>query len=766
MNFKKIKVKALQVHFEVAVSAFFIASIIASKLFPSPIVLIFVIAISLFLIPLLVGKAVIRLFYKNHGCNYFTFISSNIIEWLAGFLIIYLSAAILFTFKVLNAEIFTLLIIILPLLYLTLAKLRYSESNLHTIKGAIKQTFGNNWVIPLIIIASILPLISLVAVQPFPLSMTQTGGRIRLSLEFINSGTMDLVHGYSAILSPVQSISAIVYNLHPFQILGATSYFSYIFFSFSIYLLSYKLTKDPVISLIPTFISPWFFLGGSGNLTTLENANMLFLIFPWVLYAGLDFVSPFPLGSRNFSKRSFTIALAIVFLSPVTYLLGRGGSVIAPTYFVFLSIFLPVILIATYYIVQRNNSRRIGCLFVFIIPFMLMEILHPYLGTLLVFFSVSFFIAASTHGCKTIKLLRIISVSLMVIPLLLVFFGINGINNFVFSSGIFGMNNLQGTASDLTVQQKWSTLLSFGPDVMVYLFVLLTIIVSIVGNKKYLPFAFASSIMLFITFLPDGNLWRSQGFINPLFSIIIAYCFMVVWNLVNNRALADYLHERLSRIELLKFPPIKIKFSTFTKFFAVFIVLLFILPIAARPKIEYYNNNDFKNAGEGYFSFFQTYDLSVSFWILKNYENEKILIISDPATMYYVGSLTAKDTLWTQYIDPFPTSIYPNYTWAYMDRLKDVFLALGGNESLYSLQSIAKTIYPNVADYHKIIVLVTPHTYYWLYENNTFPTRVKIADVDSTPIVNTLERNTFFSCVYQQANIVYAFQASVDRLNA
>lgn len=740
---------------------FFVLSAAVTRLTSNSFLLIAVSCISIILIPLLAGKALIAIFWKDYREDFSSFVSSYIISWLTGFIVIYFSAAILTTFNFLDPVLFTFFIIVLPIAYLIIIEERKNKSESSqctSLRILIKTAFGNKFVIPLIIVAGILPLLYLSQVQPFPLAMTQSGGRIRASLEFINNGTIDLVHGYSHILSPIQSLSAILYDLHPLQILSATPYLMHIIFPFIIYLLSYKLSKDPVISLIPAFVSPWFFLGGSNTLTTLENTNMLFFMFPMVLYACLDRKSPFPSG--KLSESWLIVALAIIFLSPLTYLLGKGGSVIPGQYFIFLSIFLPAILIGLYLFVNRRINRRISLLFTIIVNFMLMQVLHPYLGTLLVFFSMGFFFAAYASGSRKVKSLRILSVALIIATFTMILIGLNGPTNFIFTQGIFGISNLQGTASDLTIQQKWSTFLDFGPAIMVYIFLFLSLGISVFGKREYLSFAFSSNLMLFFTFLPEGTLWRSEIFINPLAAILLSYGCYLLWIFLKGSSAKISSSFELStkrflqRIRLIRTP------SWVPKTFFAFLIIIILLPIVSSVKIDYYNNADFTVYGEGYFSYFQTYDVSCSFWILNHYRQDNILIISDPATMYYIGSLTAKDTLWTQYIDPFPTSIYPNSTWDYMSRLKDAFINFSKN-NLNIIENLASKIYPNLSVYDKILIIVTPHTYYWLYENNIFPTRVRITSVNSTPVVNDLQSMAEFTLVYKQSEFVYVFQAPI-----
>jgi hypothetical protein len=720
--------------------------------------MIFVVFVSLLFIPLVVGKAVIAIVHKNHKNDYVTFISSNMVEWLVGILIIYLIAAVLFTFNVLNPEIFAFGIIILPTIYLILRELRVNHWNSFasvSLAESVRSTFGNKLVIPIILLAGLLPLIYLVPGMPFPLSPITAYGRIRLSLEFINGGTMELVHGYSFLLSPIQSLSAIIYGLHPLQVLGATKYLMHILFPFSLYLLSYKLTKDSAISLVPAFIGPWFFLGGSAGLTSLENTSMIFLIFPWILYAGIDRYSPFPLNSKRFSRSMFLLALAIVFLSPITYAVGKGGSVIPPTYFVFLSIFLPIILIGVYYALNFNNSHRIGVLITFIIPFMLIEISHPYIGTLVVFFLTCFFFAASASSEKTLKILRISSIALTAFALILIFFRINGPDNFMLSKFLFP-NLIRGLASDLTVQQKWATFLDFGPALMVYIFLALVFLIGLFGHKKYVSFIFASSVMLFLTFIPEGNFWRSEMFLNPIAAVLLAYALIVIWKLLN--LIKFEMNLQISH-SLLNSALRKIKSNSVSKMLFVALVLVILLPIVQIPRMNYYSNPAFSEYGEGYISYVQTYDINCSFWILNNYKTSSVLIISDPATMYYVGSLTAKDTLMTMYSDPFPPEAYGSSTWTYMDKIRrEVFLHLGENGSRNRTQEVASIIYPQFQNYDRVLFVVTPHTYYWLYENNTFPTRVKIMPINDAPIIQALFNDVDFNLLYKEGNVLYVYE--------
>jgi hypothetical protein len=744
---------------------YYILSIIIVKIWPDPIIMIFVTCVSLLLVPLIIGKAVVSIFYKNHGNDYSTFISSNMIEWITGIVIIYFLAATLFTFDILTPNVFTFGIILFPLIYL----IYLEQKNSHVIgfirpsfSKLIQVAFGNKLIIPIILIAGVLPLLYLAPVLPFPLSTTGTYSRIRLSLQFIDSG--------NSLLSPIQSLSAIIYNIHPLQVLSSTNYLQHILFSFSLYLVSYKMTKDSIISLFPAFIGPWFFLGGNAGLTAMENTPLIFLIFPWILYAGLDRFIKFPISSMKFSKSTFLLVFPIIFLSPITYLVGKGGSVIPPAYFVFLSIFLPIILMGIFYIINFRNRRRIGFLVTFVVPFMLIAILHPYIGTLAVFFLTCFFFAFSVDSARMLKILRIASVIFTAISLLLIVLGINGSSNFILSKFFFPNSIISGTASDLTVQQKWSTFLEFGPAIFVYIFLGLTFLISIFGNKKYIPFVFASSIMLLLTFSPESNFWRSEMFLNPLAAIIIAYAFVVLWKLINGDFQRFYNKVSLNIVEGLRSKLDRLKkrwtLPRFQKIFFIFLILVVLLPIAMASRNQYFYNVDFKVAGEGYFSYAQTYDVNCSFWILDNFENEKVLIISDPGTMYFVGSLTAKDTLMV-YSDPFPWSVYLNETWDYMDKLKsDVFLLLGENGSYGRIQNAVLSMYPQtqnkiysqLQDYDKVLLVITPHTYYWLYENNIFPTRVKILPINDVPVLDALNNDTDFNLVHQEANFLYVYE--------
>lgn len=758
---------------------YFVVSTLLVRAYPIPAVKILVTSVSIVLIPLLVGKSVIAIIYKNHRNDYFSSLSSNVVEWIAGNLIIYFAAAILFSFKFMDSQIFALMIIMLPSAYLFLKEFkRHNACEDHSVMHSVDITFGNKYVIPIVFLAGLLPLYFLIPILPFPLSPTQTGGRLRLSLQFIDSGYVELVRGYSSLLSPIHSVSAIIYDLHPLEVLSTTTYLSHIIFPFALYLLCYKITKDSLVSLIPAVIGPWVFLGGSINLTALENTNLLFLIFAWMLYVGLDRRLSFPSSREVFSKPLFPLAFAIVFLSPVTYFVGKGGRIIPPVYFIFLSIFLPAILIGVYYALSINHPRRIESLLTFVIPFMLMNILHPYLGPLVIFFLVCFFYASSaSEGQRMQEMLRWIPVILTSVVLVLVIFQISGPDNFLLSRLVIG-DVLKGTGLNVNVQQKWDILVGEGPAFAFYLFVIAVLLVGIFGHKKYVPFALTSSVVLFFAFLPEGNLWRSQSYLNPLAAIVLTYSLIVIWGLVElhtknlrNRIYASPIFNqskhhttlgiirhstervtmKLQRLKRIKYLP---------KLILVALTIIVLLPIVQIPRAEYFRNA-LASSGEGYYSHFQTYDIAASFWILDNFRTESVLVISDPATMYFVGSLTTKDTLMTQYIDPYYPWEYGGETWNYMEHLKQsVFSSLGKEDSYKRVQEVAGIIYPEIENYGKILFVITPHTYYWLYENLTFPTRVKSIPIDfqARTLLRNLENDDDFSLIFQIDRLVYIYE--------
>lgn len=757
---------------------FFISTFLV-RAYPSPAVKILVTSVSIVLIPLVVGKSIIAIIFKNHRNDYFSPVSSNVIEWIAGNLIIYFAAAILFSLGIMDSQIFAYLIIALPSAYLFLTEFRRRDvSEEHSTTHSINNIFGNKYAIPIVFLAGLLPLFYLVPILPFPLSPTQTGGRLRLSLQFIESGYVELVRGYSSLLSPIHSISAIIYDMHPLEVLSATAYISHIIFPFALYLLCYKITKDSLLSLIPAFIGPWIFLGGSMNLTALENSNLLFLIFTWMLYVGLDLRISLPLNREVFSKPLFLLSFAIVFLSPITYFVGKGGRIIPPAYFIFLSIFLPAILIGVYYALSIRNPRRIGSLLTFVIPFMLINILHPYLGPLVIFFLVCFFYASSaSEGQRMYGMLRWVPVALTSVVLILVIFQISGPDNFLLSRLVIG-DALKGTGLNVNVQQKWDILVGEGPAFAFYLFVISVLLIGMFGHKKYVPFAFTSSVILFLSFLPEGNLWRSQSYLNPLAAIVLTYSFTVVWGLVE--AHTKHLRSRISDSPIfhqsrqhttlgilrhttervsMKLQRLK-RINYLPKLVLVALTIIVLLPVVQIPREEYFKNA-LATSGEGYYSHFQTYDITASFWILDNFRTESVLVISDPATMYFVGSLTTKDTLMTQYIDPYYPWEYGSETWNYMEHLKQsVFLSLGKEDSYKRVQEVAGIIYPEVKNYNKILFVITPHTYYWLYENLTFPTRVKSRPIDfcARTLLRNLENDNDFSLIFQTDRLVYIYE--------
>jgi len=113
----------------------------------------------------------------------------------------------------------------------------------------------------------------------------------------------------------------------------------------------------------------------------------------------------------------------------------------------------------------------------------------------------------------------------------------------------------------------------------------------------------------------------------------------------------------------------------------------------------------------------------------------------------------------TQYIDPFTPWEYGNETWNYMEQLRqDVFSSLGKEGSYARVQAAASKIYPQFQDYSKIFFVITPRTYYWLYDNQTFPTRVKSIPIDSSAIINNLENDNDLTLIFENGEVLYIYE--------
>ena len=191
------------------------------------------------------------------------------------------------------------------------------------------------------------------------------------------------------------------------------------------------------------------------------------------------------------------------------------------------------------------------------------------------------------------------------------------------------------------------------------------------------------------------------------------------------------------------------------KLLCVVAILLVLIPIFQTPRKSYFAYW-VSVSGEGYHSHIQTYEVAASFWILDNFRDEEVLIISDPATSYWLGSLTAKDTLMTEYIDPFMPSEYSNETWTRMEELKQIFFRFGETGSYQRLLNLSSTVYPGASSYYtEILLVLSPHTYYWLYEDQLFPTKVKIRPIDSLAVVSAVDADGDFSLIYELDKLVY-----------
>jgi len=568
----------------------------------------------------------------------------------------------------------------------------------------------------------------------------------------MENGYVELVHGYSHWVSVILSIPATVYDFHPLQILSATNYLSHIAYPFALYLISYKITKDPKISLVPAFVGPWIFLLGNLNLTTLENTPLVFSIFTWMIYVALEYYQPSSLWFKDLSVKSYILSFAIIFLSPLTYTFGKGGRIIPPNLFIFLSLILPVILIAIYFILNRNRPNRIAILAVFVFPLALAAIAHPYVGTMVVFFLGCFLFALSVPD-KHMRKLRIISIILPVISFL-IFLVANVTDNFALTRWLFG-DVFKGMVVDISVQQKWFRFLDEGPALAVYLFFISFCLICVLGSRKHVSLAFVSGTILFVTFLPEGLLWRAVAYLNPLAAVMLSYLLLFLFDVLRRMGskvqMTSFLRRFRPAMDRLK------EYHLTPKSFYVLAMLLLILPNVYSVRTEYFENFA-RSVGEGYNSWARTYDIDASFWIYNNFRNESVLIISDPATMFFLGCITGKDTLMIEYAEYY-TWEYTNETWILMQQLKQtVFLWLGKDGSYERIQEFTASAHKQFENYGKVFLIVSPRTYYWLYENQIFPITVKTFPVDSLRVVLYLDRDPDFKLVHKINKTVFIYE--------
>jgi hypothetical protein len=741
--------------------AYLVISILVARMCPDTIVIVVATSASIILIPMLVGKSIISLIYRKQGNTpNGSKIASAAVAWFTGNLVIYYSASILSFAKLLDPYLFSFSLILLPGAYLIINSLRKSNKRLNdSLQDCIDRTFGNKIVVPFIFLAGLLPLLYILPVQPFPLSSTGNLARIGCSFDFMNKGYIELVGGYANWISVILGILSAIYNFHPLQILSATNYISHIVYPFALYLISYKITKDEKISLIPAFVGPWIILEGSLNLTELTNTPLTFHIFTWMLYIALNYYDSSSLSLRGLSVRSFLLPLLIILLSPITYILGRGGRVIAPPYAVFLSLILPMILLVIYYTLNRNCEPRIKTLVIFIFPLTLVAIAHPFLGIMVIFFLACFLLTLSISP-RHLRKLRISTLTLLAIVLILIVSQVNFSSNLILSRLLFG-DLLSGGGADINIQQKWLIFLWQGPEVAVFLYFLSVILISVFGDRKFIPFAFTSSVILFVTLSPEGSFYRVAAYLNPLAAIMLSYLLLLPVNMIERKEKKEPFSNIMPTIRQ-KCSSIKFRGHTLKpKTLYVITVLVLILPSiqVARKK---YVENFLDNSGEGYWSYIQTYDVEFSLWIRDNFRNERILIISDPATMFYLGSLTGKETLMTEYIY-FLQHEYSNETWIRMEQLKQkVFLSSREEDPSNAIHEIlSSTSTPFETNYNRVFLVITPRTYSWLYKNSTFPIVAKLSTLDST-IFSKFNNNKFFNFIYRVPKALYVYEIKLQ----
>jgi len=549
--------------------------------------------------------------------------------------------------------------------------------------------------------------------------------------------------------------------MHPLEVLSATNVVLHIAYPFVLYLICYKITKNEIISLIPAFLGPWIFLLGNLKLTTLENTPLVFHIFACMIYLVLDYCSS-PLPINVFREKSLLLSPFIIFLSPLIYIFGKGGEIIPPGYFILFSLISPIILIVVYILLNKSNYGK-DFLVIFIFPSTLATIAHPYLGPMIVFFLICFLLGL-TGSEKRISIFRIF---FLVTPWILIILlrGINIDQNFLFSKWLFG-DLLIGSDLDIDILQKWSRFLNEGPTLSVYIFILSFMLIALNNNRKYRPLMFASSAILLVTFFPEGLLWRAVQYLNPLSAVMISYVPLILVSVVEKIMGKSTFSKEILISTFFKQKQkyvFRLKVSSVVKSFFMISMLMSLLPSAISMKTQYFNYG-VQARGEGYCSWVHSYEVNSSFWFLKEYKDDRILIISDPATSFFLGTITLMDTLMFEYAEFIPAA-YPNQTWIHMKQLKDnIFSNLGEKGSASRIYELLENFsrysyyYYLREDYNNIFLVVTPRTNLWFSNNITLPIPARANPINFTDIVVRLDKDANFTLVYEIDNLLYIYE--------
>lgn len=708
------------------------------------------------IIPKKIGELILHIFKKFNEKVYidFSFISKVVMSWIIGTYSILILILILNSIDFLSLKLFTIILLFLVSISYFLSKPK--DLNIVKAKKFIKKNLSE---IILLGIITLSPILIIKYFQPYPFhySSATLFNYLFETLKFINGNELILTAGVHTPIIPILlGIPSILFNVHPISIFWAGNILTYLLFSFGIYLFSYEISNKKGIALISSLFAIFMFAPIEFKpLYAFSMRTILAVIFPYTLFIiHREFASKIHnINLSSLLKLIFSSVFLFILFFIFIVLLNMKG------FFIFL-LLLPLII----WILSRFIHVKYKSLFIFIlIVVSLFSFTHIWMS-LIVLPIILFYISINyLFNRYSPKIISYGTISFFFLYIGFQKFGIIKIPQGIFSQIVYG------TVIDIPTfgfADKFNNLLTYGPEILVFLFILGTVFILFNNHSKMLIILTTAIFSLLVFFFPEPQFFRVIVFTIPFLAMVSAYAVQGTYN-----SLFGYKKNIIGIIYLI-------------------ILFLIIFLSLFTVQINYINSRQ-NNAGF-FASDFESYDYQASRWINdntpRNWEvdddntkfiirelsdpryrisetreikiplTEDTLIISDPYSMWVLEGLSGRKQLIDQraFIN---LNEYSNESVNRMQYIKHNLFLADNSKDAYELINKLKFMHDPV------LIIVNPRTSVWVLNtgiSNQFFYNPPSKLATTTPFKKFYDKNYFTLLYSSSQDDLYIFSLNSD----
>lgn len=305
---------------------YIIAAALMCNIFQLPDIIKAYLALPAFLIfPQQVGEFTFGIINKIIGATHFDFdpISRYIIAWLTGLITLFLSLLLLVNQPYWNLNLFIILVLLLIIVtdiykFRVLNNFAFNEfiESIKIYKKIQSQNLSNIIIIVIFIIIGISSVAFLKIDQPTPLMCSPIYNYTFKILEFVEGDVFFIRLGHMPIIPLLIGLLSKLFNVNYIWLFSTSYVINFILFPIGIYLFSYEVSKDRILSLFAAFLSPWVI--GSIVLHNFSTKPLLSVLFPFLLYI---IYKNKMIKKLNFNE--LLLVLSITYIITVPFLLNK-----------------------------------------------------------------------------------------------------------------------------------------------------------------------------------------------------------------------------------------------------------------------------------------------------------------------------------------------------------------------------------------------------------------------------------------------------------